>query len=257
MAEVLLLFFPGCPNAAATRQNLAEAFQRAGLKPDWREVNLEEENVSPEWKGYGSPTVLVGGRDVCGKEPISGGISCRLYGESECAPSVEIILSALRNAAQVSHEGSGKLRLLAAFPGLLASLLPLGACPACYPAYAAVLSSLGLGFLGKASYVLPVTGSFLAFGIGALAWKARTRRGYRPFLLGLVGGILILLGKFQLHMDLLGYVGIALLLGASLWNAWPLRSGGASGSCPACATVPAKGDEKNGTPLDPVPRSGA
>jgi hypothetical protein len=37
---------------------------------------------------------------------------------------------------------------LLAVPGIGLSLLPKIACPACWPAYAGLLSSLGLGFLG-------------------------------------------------------------------------------------------------------------
>jgi mercuric ion transport protein len=51
---------------------------------------------------------------------------------------------------------------LLAIPGVLASLLPALACPLCWPAYAALLSALGLGFLTSSTYLLPLTGVLLA-----------------------------------------------------------------------------------------------
>jgi len=46
---------------------------------------------------------------------------------------------------------------LVTIPGVGVSLLPKLACPLCWPAYAGLLTSLGLGFLISAKYLLPVT----------------------------------------------------------------------------------------------------
>jgi hypothetical protein len=48
-----------------------------------------------------------------------------------------------------------------AIPAALASTLPVLGCPLCWPAYAALLSSLGLGFLVYERYLLPLTISLL------------------------------------------------------------------------------------------------
>src|SRR5713101_7960802 len=85
---------------------------------------------------------------------------------------------------------------LLALPGVGVSLLPKLACPACWPAYAGLLSSVGLGFLISAAYLLPLTATFLLFALVALAFRARQRSGYGPFLLGLVGTVGVLVGKF-------------------------------------------------------------
>lgn len=45
---------------------------------------------------------------------------------------------------------------LLSLPGVTVSLLPKLMCPACWPAYAGLLSSLGLGFLISARYLLPL-----------------------------------------------------------------------------------------------------
>jgi len=51
-------------------------------------------------------------------------------------------------------------------PGIGVSLLPTLACPLCWPAYAGLLSSLGLGFLISTKYLFPLTVVFLAVALG-------------------------------------------------------------------------------------------
>ncbi len=124
---------------------------------------------------------------------------------------------------------------LAVFPAIGASILPIGTCPACWPVYAGLLSSLGLGFLFDSAYLLPVTALFLGFSVAALAYRAKARRGYRPLAIGAVGAVVVLVGKFVLSSDSLFYLGLVALIGASLWNAWPKKKAARS-SCPACAS---------------------
>jgi hypothetical protein len=50
-------------------------------------------------------------------------------------------------------------------------------------------------------------------------------------MLGGVAAMTILVGKFWLDSDPALYGGVALLVGASLWNAWPKA---APALCPAC-----------------------
>jgi hypothetical protein len=109
-------------------------------------------------------------------------------------------------------------------PGVGASLLPKLACPLCWPAYAAVLSSVGLGFLISTKYLLPITSTFLALAVGALAFRAHQRHGYAPFMLGLLAASGVLLGKFGWASNLATYAAVGLLVVASLWNAWPHRA---------------------------------
>jgi hypothetical protein len=60
-------------------------------------------------------------------------------------------------------------------PGIAVSLLPSLACPLCWPAYAELASSLGLGFLASSAYVLPLTGALLAIAVAGLGLQAKTR----------------------------------------------------------------------------------
>ena len=112
---------------------------------------------------------------------------------------------------------------LLALPSVGFSMLPKLACPACWPAYAGLLTSVGLGFLISAVYLLPLTIAFLVLALGAMVFRARERHGYRPFLLGMVAASGVLIGKFVWESNSTIYGSVGLLVMASLWNTWPRR----------------------------------
>ena len=112
---------------------------------------------------------------------------------------------------------------LLALPSVGFSMLPKFACPACWPAYAGLLTSVGLGFLISAVYLLPLTVAFLVLALGAMVFRARERHGYRPFLLGVVAAGGVLIGKFVWESNSTIYGSVGLLVAASLWNTWPRR----------------------------------
>jgi hypothetical protein len=118
-------------------------------------------------------------------------------------------------------------------PGIGVSLLPSLACPLCWPAYAALASSLGLGFFASSTYLLPLTGALLAIAVVGLALQAKTN-GYGPLMLGLLSAAVILPGKFMVASSSMTYAGVALLVIASAWSLAPKRSA-ASGACTTCA----------------------
>ncbi|MGH7780429.1 MAG: hypothetical protein ACREQR_11435 [Candidatus Binataceae bacterium] len=124
-----------------------------------------------------------------------------------------------------------KLGLLA-LPGVVVSLLPSLSCPLCWPAYAALASSLGLGFLVSSKYLFPLTGALLAVAVLGLGLQIKSK-GYGPLVLGLVAAATILPGKFLLDSNAITYLGAAILLVASAWSMAPRRSADAV-SCPTC-----------------------
>ena len=98
---IKLLYFEGCPNVGAARENLASAIELSGSasgavddrRGEWEEVDLSLPDAPAGWKGFPSPTVLVNGRDVETGESVSSGMSaCRLSGP----PEVEAILDGIR-----------------------------------------------------------------------------------------------------------------------------------------------------------------
>jgi len=126
---------------------------------------------------------------------------------------------------------TAKESVLAA-PAVAVSLLPKVVCPICSPAYAALLSSLGLGFLASSTYLLPVTVGFLAIAIGALFFRASKRQGLGPFRIGFVATACVIVGKFWIDSTSVIYVGVGLLIVASVWNAVPKRK--TPDVCSAC-----------------------
>jgi hypothetical protein len=141
------------------------------------------------------------------------------------------------NSKSSGRDSTGWLNSLAMLPGIGASLLPVGVCPACWPAYAGLLSSFGFGLLLDTAYLLPLTALFLVLAVAALAYKAKTRKGYGPFVMGIVAAVIVFVVKFVYESDLAMYGGIAMLITASLWNAWPRKKvGGNRKTCPACVS---------------------
>lgn len=74
---------------------------------------------------------------------------------------------------------------------------------------------------------MPLTVFFLLLAVLMLGYKASLRRGYTPLIMGTVGAIALVAGKFYLDQDYLSKAGIFLLITASVWNAWPRK--GAAG----------------------------
>ncbi len=250
MARVTLLYDRDCPNVREARANLLRAFSEAGVAAQWDEVDRAAADSPPEWRGYGSPAVLVDGRDVAGLLPAVTAATCRTYldaGVRSKAPPVTVIVAALSSAqsatvAPATIPGTAPPRtmrqFLVAAPGIGMALLPKVACPACWPAYAGVLSSVGLGFLLETRYLLPLTATFVGLALGSLAWRAERRRGLGPLLLGSVAAVVLLVGKFVYEIDAATWVGVSFLVGASLWNAWPRKAAPLVPGCPSCAPHP-------------------
>jgi len=241
---VELVYERDCPNVAAARANLLRAFAEAGVPAMWTEWEQSSSETPAGLRGFGSPTVLVEGNDVAGAQPVEGLAFCRLYDgddDRRGAPPVKLIAGALaratvRSAATVTFPLSRARRswwtTALVLPGIVVALLPNLTCPLCWPAYAGVLSALGLGFLGTTA-LLPLTTAFLSIAVGALGLGARRHGAHGPLFVGLVGAVVVLLGKFVLGSELSTFGGVGLLVAASLWSRWPRRP--ATVSCPACA----------------------
>ena len=241
MRRVELIYDLECPNVEKARQALLQAFAEVELEPSWTEWDRKSPESPSYVRQYGSPTILVDGQDIAEAEPMDGFAGCRLYdhgpGGLKGVPPAPRIAAALANecpsAASLGRSGRGWLHALASLPGAGSALLPVGVCPACWPAYAGVLGSLGLGFTPDSTYTLPVTVTLLGLALFALAFRARRRRGFAPFVLGIASVASVLVFKFLYVIDPLVYAGLFGLLAASVWNAWPKTREGI-GRCPKC-----------------------
>ncbi len=85
--KIELVYFDGCPNADEARSNLGAVL--AG--ESWEEWNLSSADTPEQFRCFGSPTVLVDGRDVTGDGGTTSAMACRADG----APSRQVILNAL------------------------------------------------------------------------------------------------------------------------------------------------------------------
>ena len=252
MPRVELIYDTDCPNVQHARKAMLDGFSEAGLQSSWMEWDRKSPESPAYVRAYGSPTILVDGRDVAGVGPSNGDSSCRLYrnGSStfDGAPSAEKITEAFRASEHpplaTTRSSSGWRSFLATVPGIAFAFLPKLACPACWPAYAGLLSSVGLGFLLDTAYLFPLTAVFLVLAVGALPSRARTRRGYGPFGVGLAAAIVVLVGKFVFDSNIAMYGGIGMLIAASVWNAWPQRKGEV-GSCSKCVQQEPTFETKN------------
>lgn len=214
------------------------------LAPRWQEWNRTDTHAPAYVRRFGSPTILVDGRDIVGDAGQEGAGACRIYGDA-CGratgvPPIEPITTALLAAenasvgapAAAAAPRSAWKNSLAALPAVGLVLLPKLTCPLCWPAYTALLSAMGVGFVNYTPYLLPLMTMFLVLTLAMLGYRARTRHGFGPFALGCIATAIILVGKFWLDSDTALYGGVALLVGASLWNAWPRKISEAP--CPAC-----------------------
>ena len=242
MPTVDFVYDEKCPNVKTARANLMRAFSRSGIPANWVEHQIGHIDTPPRVRGYGSPTILVDGVDVSGLAPGTEDC-CRIYA-SGGAPDVGIIAAALSRAETKSSPGVIPITTvspperrrwsstLALLPGIGVALMPKVVCPLCWPAYAGVLSAAGLTFLMEDRWLLPISAALLAAALGALAWRATSRRGYGPLRLGTLSATAILIAKFAMDSTILVYAGIAGLVAACLWNVWPQRL--VVPYCPAC-----------------------
>ena len=99
MKKIELIYDKNCPNVGQARRNIQDALTRAGLPQIWDEWDRNGPLSPIHAKNFGSPTVLVDGKDVAGA-PETEGNNCRIYlGELNAilaAPPVEQIVSALK-----------------------------------------------------------------------------------------------------------------------------------------------------------------
>ena len=241
--QVELIYDADCPNVAAARSVLANAFTRTGVPARWREWERSAPDVPAYVRAWGSPTILVDGKDVIGESPDASAASCRVYraedGGLSHVPPLEAVCSALHGVGKLASRASRLRSVPASLPAIGAALLPKLTCPLCWPAYTAVLGALGLEFVDYTPYLFPATVAFLAVAIGALVLAARRTRRYLPLALGVISGAIVLTGKFALDADWVTNSGIALLIGAILL---PARNRTASPACPACV-APSDGVE--------------
>lgn len=98
--RVQLLYFAGCPNAAPAGEALARVLRALELSPTFETIDVSAPDVPEDLRAWGSPTILVDGRDVAGAAP--SGPSCRVYRTARRAqgwPPEDLIRQAIPQGA--------------------------------------------------------------------------------------------------------------------------------------------------------------
>ncbi len=134
MKPVELIYAQDCPNVIQTRTNLLCAFPRTGITARWVEWDCGDSSSPPHVRSYGSPTILIDGKDIAGEAPSENISCCRRYaGENgefgQGAPSVKMIVAALSHDDKVpakveKNKSTGGWQVsIASLPGIGASPL--------------------------------------------------------------------------------------------------------------------------------------
>ncbi len=228
MVKIELIYDKDCPNVEKTKKELRAALKELNLEVSWIEWDRADKNAPSYVKQYGSPTILINGRDVSGTDGTSDDNCCRVYLTEDSklsgVPSKELILKSLKSALkEKSFKGSlpsGKKTLLSVLPAVGASLLPAISCPACWPAYTGLLSALGLGFINYTPFLLPLMIVLLLIALYPFLKDAKASGRYALFYTALAASLLIVVGKFLIKSSILTYTGIVLLIVVSFYNAF-------------------------------------
>lgn len=235
-SRVELIYDADCPNIAQARSLLIKAFTQTGVSARWREWERGAPDTPEYARRYGSPTILVNERDVGGGAPGAGNAACRVYSDGNGilsrTPPLEAICMALLSGSADKPAQTRWQAIIASFPAVGVAALPKLTCPLCFPAYAAVLSALGLEFVDYTPYLLPLTGAFLLVALAVLAMRTRRTGKIYPFLLGIAAAALVLNGKFAFESEWLTAGGIILLVAAIVLGSRAKTDSAVS--CPAC-----------------------
>ena len=96
-------------------------------------------------------------------------------------------------------------------------------CPLCWAAYMSMFGSFGLSNLPYMGWLLPVLVGFLGLHL-YLIFRKTKKKGYGPFVISVLGAVIILGGRmlFPLSKPVL-FLGMLLVLTGSLWNSFSIK----------------------------------
>ncbi len=99
MKTIELIIDRDGPNVVDARAALRRALAELELPLEWQEWDRESPDAPAHARKYGSPTVLVDGRDVAGDDTEGDANCCRVYAQADGrfrgAPSADMIRAAL------------------------------------------------------------------------------------------------------------------------------------------------------------------
>ena len=228
--RIELIYDNDCPNVPVARENIQKAIGDDDVHFDLSEWDRSHPDSPPYAASYGSPTVLVDGADVSGEDTESDAKSCRVYldesGGIQGAPTSDMIQRAIAqsSAGGAKRRGSRFAAIAAIVSTLGAVSIPALACPACWPAYLALLGAAGIGYFDFTPYLIPSIVISVVIALAAIGYESYRSRAISPFVVGVAGAILVLGGRFWLLSDLLMYGGIVVLLASLVMNGFTRKA---------------------------------
>ncbi|MEE9141635.1 MAG: hypothetical protein V3U59_02905 [Gammaproteobacteria bacterium] len=95
--QIQFLTFDGCPLAPAAQEVLEKALVQCGLKGRYEVVDIFDAATPARLLAWGSPTILINGRDVDG-QTLDEGACCRIYDTPDKVPVINDIVDAIEHA---------------------------------------------------------------------------------------------------------------------------------------------------------------
>jgi len=86
-------------------------------------------------------------------------------------------------------------RSVAATAGAIATLVPIGRCPACFASATGVAGSIGLSGVVSSPWFLLLIGAFLSAGLWGMMASARAHGRWSAVWSGSIGAVLLIAGR--------------------------------------------------------------
>jgi len=220
--KIEFIYDSSCPNIEEAREQIRDVLSELKMPHEWIEWDRANPDAPDYVNRYGSPTILVDGRDVASITDQTAGDSCRLYrnekdGEEGFPSSLNIKQAIMQNKKKIGSRNW--LASLAAIPALAVSSLPFLSCPLCWPLYTSVLAAMGLSFFNYTPYLFLFTLVFLLIALTSLWYQAKkVRSSYAPLCLAVISSIVILGGKFFFSTLWIVVPGVVGLVASVFWN---------------------------------------
>lgn len=240
MPTVELIYEGNCPHITLARKELLQAFSNLDITPQWLEWETGDNEAPAYVHQYGSPTIIVNGKDVAGYSSFENANHCRLYRQKDNSisgvPPLDQIISALQSAVRKPNRISDISNTgfkTATIPAIVIALLPKLICPFCWPLYTGILGAIGLNFINYTDYLFPLLTLFLVLTVSGLVVGAKSTGEYSPAYLGSLSSVLIIADKFIFETNFFIYGGLAGLIIAVIWHTRNQRLLDRN-SCPSC-----------------------
>ncbi|MBE9516507.1 MAG: hypothetical protein IME93_05975 [Proteobacteria bacterium] len=100
--HIELIFEHTCPNINPAREQLRNALTELSLDSQWQEWDVADDKAPDYIHGYGSPTILINGKDVITMNTTGHDYCCRVYrdanGNIARSPTTKQIMDAITHA---------------------------------------------------------------------------------------------------------------------------------------------------------------